>query len=65
MPFGTVISFYLGSHFTRKELGEIFFYSSGDAVLLILLKYQEMDVQIQTFTDKDWNTIQSYPFKWY
>ena len=30
-----------------------FFSSSGNAIWLILLKYQEIDLQIQTFTDED------------
>ena len=30
-----------------------FFSSSGNAIWLILLKYQEIDVQVQTFTDED------------
>ena len=55
MPFGTVISSYLGSHFTEKSeiVGENFFSSSGKAIWSIVLKYQEIDVQIQTFTDED------------
>ena len=30
-----------------------FFSSSGNAIWLILLKYQEIDVQIQTLTDEN------------
>ena len=56
MPLGTVISQYLGSHCTEKErnrgLDEIFS-SSDNAVSSILLKYQEIDVQIQAFTEKN------------
>ena len=29
------------------------------------IKYQEMDVQIQTFTYKEWNTLRNCSFKWY
>ena len=32
---------------------ESFFSSSGNAICSILLKYHEIDVQIQTFTDKN------------
>ena len=39
MPFGTVISQYLGSHFTEKERN--FFSSSEHAIWSILLKYQK------------------------
>ena len=53
MPFGTVISWYLGSHFTEKERNRLkIFSSSENAIWSILLKYQEIDVQIQTFTDE-------------
>ena len=55
MPFGTVISQYLGSHFTEKERNRWrkFFSSSENAIWSILLKYQEIDVQIQAFTDEN------------
>ena len=33
-------------------VGEILFSSSENAILSILLKYREIDVQIQTFTDE-------------
>ena len=49
MPFGTVISQYLGSHFREKKKAkslEEIFSSSENAVWSILSKYQEMDVQI-------------------
>ena len=47
MPFG--------NQFTKKksEIFDDFFSSSGNAIWSILLKYQEMDVHIQTFTDED------------
>ena len=67
MPFGTVISWYLHSHFTQKERNRWrkFFPSSENAIWSILLKYQEIDVQIQTFTDENWNILQSYFFERY
>ena len=34
-------------------VGEKFFPSSENAIWSILLKYQEIDVQIQTFTDEN------------
>ena len=37
----------------KKCFSDKFFSSSGNAIWLILLKYQEIDVQIQTFTDED------------
>ena len=54
MPFGTVISQYLGSHFSGKERSRWrkFFSSSENAIWSILLKYQEKDVQIQAFADE-------------
>ena len=57
MPFGTVVSRYLRSHFTEKKLvGENSwrksFPSSENAIWSILLKYQKIDVQIHTFTDE-------------
>ena len=50
MPFGTVISQYLGSHFTEKKRNRWrkFFSSSENEIWSILLKYQKIDVQIQT-----------------
>ena len=55
MPFGTVISQYLGSHFREKKRNSWrkFFSSSENAIWSILLKYQEIDVQIQTFTHEN------------
>ena len=55
MPFGTVISQYLGSHFTEKERSRRrkVFSGSENAIWSILLKYQEIDVQIQAFTDEN------------
>ena len=55
MPFGTVISKYLDSHFTEKERNRCrkSFSSSENAIWSILLKYQEIDVQIQAFTDEN------------
>ena len=57
MPFGTVVSsaVILRNHFTEKERNRWrkFFSSSENAIWSILLKYQETDVQIQTFTDKN------------
>ena len=55
MPFGTVISQYLGSHFKEKERSRWrnIFSSSGNAIWSILLKYQEIEMQIQAFTDKN------------
>ena len=54
MPFGTVISQYLGSHFKEKERNRWrnFFSSSGNAIWSILLKYQEIEMRIQAFTDE-------------
>ena len=47
------ISWYFDSHFTEKEQNRWrnFFSSYGDAILPILLKYHEVDVQMQTFAD--------------
>ena len=41
--------------FTEKERESLekFFSSSGNAICAILLKYQHMYVEIQTFTDKN------------
>ena len=54
MPFDTVISQYLGSLSQKnaKSLEEIFS-SSENAIWSISLKYQEIDVQIQAFTDEN------------
>ena len=55
MPFGTVTFLHTLAVILRKKgeiVGEILS-SSGNAVWLILLKYQEIDVQMQTFTDED------------
>ena len=54
MSFGTVNSEYLGSNFTEKERDRWrnFLSSSENLILSILLKYQEIDVQVQTFTDE-------------
>ena len=54
MPFGTVVSRYL-RHFTNKERNRWrkFCSSSENAIWSILLKYQEIDVRIQTFTDEN------------
>ena len=55
MQFGTVISQYLRSHFTEKERNRWrkFVSSSENKIWSILLKYQEIDVQIQAFTDEN------------
>ena len=45
---------YLCSYFPEKE---------RNAILLILLKYQEIDVQIQTFTDEDSNISHTCSFE--
>ena len=37
----------------KSEIVEKNFFSSENAVWSILLKYQEIDVQIQTFTDEN------------
>ena len=46
MPFGTVISQYLGSHFAEKERNRWrkFLSSSENVIWSILLKHQEIDV---------------------
>ena len=43
------------SHFTEKEQNRWskFFSCSENAIWSILLKYQEIDVQIQAFTDEN------------
>ena len=55
MPFGTVISQYIGSHFTEKRVKSLeeMFSSYENAIWPILLKYQEINVQIQAFTDEN------------
>ena len=59
MPFGSFISQYHGSHFKEKERNpwRKFFPSSENAIWSILLKYQEVDVQIQAFTDENGNIL--------
>ena len=64
MPFSTVVSWYLRTHFTEKERNRWrkFFpacSSSENATWSVLLKYHEIDVQIQTFTDENWNILHS------
>ena len=46
---------YLGSHFTEKGAKSLenFFPRSGNAMFSILVKCQEIDVQIQTFADQN------------
>ena len=44
---------------------EKFFLQLWNAIWSILLKYQEMYVQIQTFTNEDWNILHSCSFEWY
>ena len=55
MPFGTVISQYLGSHFAEKERNHWmkFFSSSENAIWSILLKYQEIDVHLLKYQEID------------
>ena len=36
-----------------------FFFQLWNAIWSILLKYQETDVQMQAFTDENWNILQS------
>ena len=64
---GKVMSWYLCSHFKEQERNHWrnFFSSSGDAVCPILLKYQDVYVQIHTFTDENWNTLSSCSFECY
>ena len=40
-------------HGKRAKLLQKFFSSSGNAIYSILWKYQEIELQIQTFTDED------------
>ena len=67
MPFDTVISQYLSSYFTEKEQNRWrkFFSSFKNAISSILLKYQEIDVQIQAFTDENRNILHSCFFERY
>ena len=54
MSLSTVIFYTLAVILQKiSEIVGEFFSSSGNEVLSILLKYQEIDVQIQTFTDED------------
>ena len=46
----------------RAKSLEKFFSSSGNAICSILLRYQEICVQIQTFTDEHWNNLHSCSF---
>ena len=63
----TVVSWFLRSHFTKQEQNRWrkFLSSSKIAIWSILFKYQEMDVQIQTFTDENWNILQGCFFERY
>ena len=63
VSFGIVMSWYLASHFTEKEGN--FFFSSANAICSILLKYQEIYVEIQTFTDENWYILRSCSFESY
>ena len=69
MPFGKVISQYRTSAVILQKKSEIvggnFFSSSENATWSILLKYQEIDVQIQAFTDENWNILHSCFFEQY
>ena len=67
MPFGTFISQYLGSYFTEKERNRWrkFFSNSENAIWSILLKYQEIDVEIQAFTDENLNILHGCFFERY
>ena len=49
----------------RAKSLEKIFPSSEHAIWSILLKYQEIDVQIQTFTDENWNILHSNLFERY
>ena len=55
------------AQFTEKERNrqENFFPSSENAIWSILLKYQEIDVQIQAFTEENLNILHSCFFDWY
>ena len=47
----------------KSEIVEEIFSGSGNAIWSILLKYQEIDVQIQIFTDEDLNILHSCFFE--
>ena len=49
------MAIYFGIRFTEKEQNRWrnFFSSSGNAICSILLKYQEIYVEMQTFTDEN------------
>ena len=54
MPFGPTISQYLGSHFTEKQENRFKnFFPALNCNLVDFFKYQEIDVQIQAFTDEN------------
>ena len=67
MLFGTFVSWYIHSHFTEKSegVGENYFPALKMQFWSILLKYQEIDVQIQTFTDENWKILHSCFFERY
>ena len=52
-------------HRKRAKSLEEFFFSFENAIWSILLKYQEIDVQIQAFTDENWNILHSCFFERY
>ena len=54
-------SFYQKQRNRRRK----YFSSSENAIWSILLKYQEIDMQIQTFTDEDRNILDSCSFDRY
>ena len=64
MSLGTVISLYLVSHFTnnKQNLWRKFLSGSENAICSSLLKYQEIYVQIQTFTEENCNIRRSCYF---
>ena len=49
----------------RAKSLEKIFSSFENAIWSILLMSQETDVQIQTFTNVDWNNLHSCSFEWY
>ena len=51
--------------FYRKRTKSLEKFSSENAIWSILLKYQDIDVQIQTFTDENWNILHSCFFERY
>ena len=54
MPFGTDVSSHFHSHFTEERAKSLEkFFSSENAIWSTSLKYQGIDVQIQTFTDEN------------